>query len=188
MQVNTNKKALIYLLQRNRYYKKLSEAVELAGKYKKNNKVYFFSFHDLKTGKKHILNGDEIIYAVKGLNLIQSDKICVPKELLLYKITKKDKEEYKQYLRINRIVFINFYYAYQEAKFLSHVLNKIEQLRRDVQTGKIRTLKYPNTNCECKYYFKIPKNLYSRFPYVVDKSGAYNVSDILSNVTKYCIF
>ena len=159
MEVNTNLDALVYLLQRNRYYKKLSEAVELAGKYKKNNKVYFYTFHDLKTNRKYRLNGNEIIYAIRGININPTSE--------------------------NNTIFINFFIAYQEAKFLSHVLNKIEQLRRDVQTGKIRTLTTPYTKCECKYYFKIPNHL---FPKVVERSHGYDVSEILNYVKYYGIF
>jgi len=59
-QITTNVEALIYMIFRENYYKKIINATDLAGKYNADNKRYYFSFYDFINKKKTKLNSREI--------------------------------------------------------------------------------------------------------------------------------
>ena len=59
-EILTNKNALIYLIFREMYFNKITDAVENAGDFNKNNKRFYFTFYDYINKTKHRLNSREI--------------------------------------------------------------------------------------------------------------------------------
>ena len=58
--ITRNKDALIYLIFRESYFNKITDAVENAGDFNKNNKRFYFTFYDYINKTKHRLNSREI--------------------------------------------------------------------------------------------------------------------------------
>ena len=59
-EILTNQNALIYLIFRESYFNKITDAVENAGDFNKNNKRFYFTFYDYINKTKHRLNSREI--------------------------------------------------------------------------------------------------------------------------------
>ena len=56
------------MIQKDKYYTDIIYAIELAGKYKKNNKRYYFNFYNFNDKKKYKLNSKDIFLAKNNIN------------------------------------------------------------------------------------------------------------------------
>ena len=66
--INNNIDGLVYLIKKEKYYSTILNATELAGKFKQENKRYYFIFRDLSNNTTHKLTADDIILAKKQIN------------------------------------------------------------------------------------------------------------------------
>lgn len=66
--ITSNLDGLIYMIKKESYYSKIMNAVELAGKYKQENKRYYFNFHNLENNSNYKLDANDIILAKKQIN------------------------------------------------------------------------------------------------------------------------
>ena len=101
--ITTNKEGLIYFILKENYYKRLFKAVELAGKYNKNNKRYYYSFYDFETKQKYRLNSREIWLAKNNIITLEQLKSNIEYQLYQDKLVNNivDHNKY-QYIMANR--------------------------------------------------------------------------------------
>lgn len=125
--ITTNLQALRFLIMRQMYFKNIIEAVDNAGAYVPNNKLYFFTFYDLVTKKRYKMSAYEIFYAKRRMFGYTTDK-----EFYSDPIVKQYIQAYAgkfQVLQKNNYIYIAFYTYYQIALYysgvLSHIFNSI---------------------------------------------------------------
>lgn len=138
--IKTNKQALIYMIFRENYYKKIFNATDLAGKYNSENKRYYFNFYNFLDKSNTKLNSREIWLAKNQIFSIPKLKCNIEYQL------------YQQNL-VNNIVNHN---KYQELKCGEGYNFLSEKGFNDYLSKHIYYYNYPNLqtkNCEniCDY-------------------------------------
>ena len=153
LNITTNLEALNFLIKKQIYFKNIITAVDNAGSYVPNNKLYFYTFYDLVTKQKYKLSAYEIFYAKRQM------------------FSYKNKEEFysdpivKQYIQAyankyetlvqNNYIYIAFYTYYQMGLYYSSVLSNIFNsitYKNIGKTGNFEFFALP------KYFPNIPYN------------------------------
>ena len=127
-QITTNVEALIYMIFRENYYKKIVNATDLAGKYNAENKRYYFNFYDFVNKTNTKLNSREIWLAKNQITT--KEKLQCDVEYQLY-----------QQQLVNNIVNQN---KYQELKCGNRYNFLSEEGFQDYLTKNIYYYTYPN--------------------------------------------
>ncbi len=124
LSIKTNLQALIYLMQRQTFYSTIIKAVNEAGSFALNNKLFFFGYNDRITKRKYTLSAYEIFYAKRRMFLYTTPEIFYD-DPIVQKFIQAYAGKF-EVLQQNNDVYRNFYNDYQEALYYSRVFGNID--------------------------------------------------------------
>ena len=120
--IRTNMEALIFLFQNDYYFMKILNSVNLAGQYKKDNKIYYFNFTDI-AGKK-IKQYD---------NLTFYNMFARPCIYLINKGAQVDIIKHQYHLSDTDLEFLKTYgMAYY---YVNRIVKQLDNSRKMIQNG-----------------------------------------------------
>jgi hypothetical protein len=149
--INTNLEALEFLISYQIYFRNIIVAVNNAGSYVPENKLYFYTFYDLVTKKKYSLSAYEIFYAKRRMFLYTTEA-----EYYSDPIVKQYIQAYEnkfEILQNNNYIYVAFYTYYQMALYYSSVLSNIFNSITYKNIGKISNFEFIALS---KYFPNIP--------------------------------
>lgn len=149
--ITTNLQALRFLISKQQYFKNIIEAVDNAGSYVPNNKLYFFTFYDLVTKKRYKMSAYEIFYAKRRMF-----GYTTPKEFYNDPIVQQYIQAYAnkfEVLQNNNYIYIAFYTYYQMALYYSSVLSYI-----------FNSITYKNIGKQGNFEFTAVKKYFPNIP------------------------
>ena len=121
--IKTNLQALIFLIKHQIFFANIITAVNNAGAYIPNNKLFFYTFYDPVTKQRYTLSAYEILYSKRQMFLYNT-----PEKFYNDSIVKQYIQAYMgkyETLKKNNYVYMAFYTYYTMALYYSSVLSYI---------------------------------------------------------------
>ena len=165
VKLTTNLDVLVYMIRHQNYYKTIIEACNNAGSYPPNNKLFYFTFVNLRTGQRAKLSAYQILYAVRRMYLYQN-QIEFYNDPIVKQYIQAYANQYEIF-RMNNKVYRAFRRAYEEAYYYTRVYDQIQLI-----------LRYRNLGLIGYFIFNVPRHLFPMVP--IDQiRKEYSKSEIL---------
>ena len=149
--LTTNVDVLVYMIKHQNYYKTIIEACNNAGSYPPNNKLFYFTFLNLKTGERAKLSAYQMLYAIRRMYLYRN-KIEFYNDPIVKQYIQAYANQYEIF-KMNEKVYRSFRRAYDEAYYYSRVYDQIQSI-----------LRYRNLGLQGYFIFNVPHNLFPMVP------------------------